>query len=103
MMQPWGSYVAIVGFVILTLINGFNVFWPKNWSVSSFMTAYVGIPIFLVIYFGHRIYARNDPWAHPPELVDMHTGMEEVLAEEEPKHAVKTKLKWYKQVNKLWE
>lgn len=40
--QPWGSYVAIVGFTFLTLINGFNVFWPENWSVSSFFTAYVG-------------------------------------------------------------
>jgi amino acid transporter len=41
-MQPWGSYVAIVGFVFLTLINGFTVFWPSRWSVSDFMTAYVG-------------------------------------------------------------
>ncbi|QDS67557.1 hypothetical protein FKW77_003089 [Venturia effusa] len=102
-MQPWGSYLAIVGFVILTLINGFNVFWPENWSASSFLTAYVGIPIFLAIYLGHRVYARNDPWAHPPELVDMQTGLEEVLAEEEPKHAVKTKLKWYEHVKKVWE
>lgn len=102
-MQPWGSYAAIVGFIVLTLINGFSVFWPENWSVSSFLTAYVGIPVFLIIYFGHRLYARSDPWAHPPELVDMHTGMEEVLAEEEPKHAIKTKLKWYEHVKKLWE
>lgn len=40
--QPWGSYVAIVGFVFLTLINGFDVFWPSNWSASSFLTAYIG-------------------------------------------------------------
>lgn len=40
-MQPWGSWVAMVSFVVLTLINGFNVFWPQNWSASSFLTAYV--------------------------------------------------------------
>lgn len=28
-LQPWGSYVSIVGFTILCLINGFNVFWPQ--------------------------------------------------------------------------
>ena len=42
LMQPWGAYFAIVGFVFLTLINGFSVFWPENWSVSSFLTAYIG-------------------------------------------------------------
>ncbi|KAF2810227.1 histidine permease [Mytilinidion resinicola] len=83
-LQPWGSWCAIVGFVFLTLINGFNVFWPQNWNASSFLTAYIGIPIFLCIYFGHRIYARNDPWAHHPEEVDLQTGMEQALAEEEP-------------------
>lgn len=40
--QPWGSYVSIVGFTFLTLINGFDVFFPSKWSVSDFMTAYVG-------------------------------------------------------------
>lgn len=28
-LQPWGSWCAIVGFVFLCLINGFNVFWPQ--------------------------------------------------------------------------
>lgn len=80
-LQPWGTYVQMVGFTFLCLINGFNVFWPQLWSASSFLTAYIGIPIFLAIYFGHRVYAREDPWAHDPLEVDMHTGMEEVLAD----------------------
>jgi len=40
--QPWGSWAAIVGFTFLCLINGFDVFWPSNWSVSGFFTAYIG-------------------------------------------------------------
>lgn len=40
--QPWGSYFVIVGFTFLCLINGFDVFWPENWSASSFLTAYIG-------------------------------------------------------------
>lgn len=101
-MQPWGSWVAIVGFTFLCLINGFNVFWPQNWSASSFLTAYIGIPIFVGIYLGHRVYARADPWAYDPWEVDLHTGMEEVLAEERPpKHADDGKL-WTK-VKLIWE
>ena len=99
-IQPYGSYLAIVFFTILTLINGFNVFWPENWSASSFLTAYIGIPIFLGIYFGHRIYARNDPWAHDPKTVDLFTGLQEILADEKPKPVYD---KWYKKLRVIFE
>ena len=82
--QPYGSWIAMVGFTILTLINGFDVFFPANWTASSFLTAYVGIPIFLFIYFGHRIYRYKDTWAYRPEDVDLKTGIEELLLEEKP-------------------
>jgi len=68
--------------------------------VSSFLTAYVGIPLFLVIYFGHRLYAFRDPWAHDPVEVDMQTGLAEVLAEEEPP-SDKPK-KWWSFITKIW-
>ncbi|EME85115.1 uncharacterized protein MYCFIDRAFT_60039 [Pseudocercospora fijiensis CIRAD86] len=97
--QPWGSYVAIVAFIFLTLVNGFNVFWPQNWSASSFLTAYVGIPLFLVIYAGHRVYAWSDPWAHAPELVDLRTGMQEVLAEE----TEGKEFKGWQKIRHIWE
>ncbi|KAI0469854.1 histidine permease [Xylariaceae sp. FL0804] len=99
--QPWGSWLAIVSFTFLCLINGFDVFWPVNWSPSSFLTAYIGIPIFLVIYFGHRIYARADPWAHDPADVDLATGLEEVIATETPAPAVYDK--WWKKIQVLWQ
>lgn len=97
----WGAYAVIVGFIFLCLINGFNVFWPQNWNASSFLTAYIGIPIFLVIYFGHRVWAWSDPWAHDPMEVDMHTGMEQVLAEEKPPSTFQGP--WWKKVTLIWE
>jgi amino acid transporter len=83
-LQPYGAWVAMVAFAILTLINGFDVFFPGRFTASSFLTAYVGIPIFLAIYFGHRIWRKNDAWAHAPEDVDLHTGLDVVLANETP-------------------
>ncbi|SMR50277.1 unnamed protein product [Zymoseptoria tritici ST99CH_1A5] len=84
-MQPWGSWCAIVGFSFLLIINGFTVFWPEKWSVSNFMTAYVGIPLFLCFFVGHKIYAWSDPWAIPSEQVDMVTGLDELIADERPR------------------
>lgn len=72
----------------------------RNWSASSFLTAYIGIPIYLAIYFGHRIYARTDPWAHPAEVVDLQTGLAEVLAEEKPPKPKSNK--WWGFVTKIW-
>ncbi|KAH0835996.1 putative proline-specific permease put4 [Fonsecaea pedrosoi] len=83
-LQPWGAYIAMVAFTILCLINGFTVFFPSKWSASSFLTAYIGIPIFFVMYIGHRIVFWGDKWAWDPMEVDMHTGLQEVIDAEKP-------------------
>jgi len=83
-LQPWGSYIAIFMFTLLCLTNGFTCFWPQNWSASSFLTAYIGIPIFVVMYVGHRIVFWKDKWAWDPAEVDMTTGLQEVLDAERP-------------------
>ena len=67
------------------------------------MTAYIGIPIFLVIYFGHRVYARHDPWAHDPMEVDLQTGMTEVLAIEKPPRHKSPNQKWWGYFKTIWE
>ncbi|KAE9391532.1 proline transporter [Gymnopus androsaceus JB14] len=83
-LQPYGAWISIVAFTILTLINGFNVFFPGQFSASSFLTAYVGIPIFLAIYLGHRAFHWKDAWVHESKEVDLHTGIKIVLANEHP-------------------
>lgn len=83
-VQPYGAYFGLVASIFLMLINGFSIFFPSQWSVSNFFTAYIGIPAFLVLYFGHRIVYWRDPWAWHPEEVDMQTGLQEVIAAERP-------------------
>ncbi|CAG8977905.1 hypothetical protein HYALB_00001783 [Hymenoscyphus albidus] len=83
-VQPWGAWIAMVSFTILTLINGFDVFFPENFNASSFLTAYIGIPLFLSIYAIHRFLHRNEPWLIPSEEVDLHTGIDLVIANEIP-------------------
>lgn len=83
-IQPYGAYVAMVMFTFLCLINGFTVFFPSKWSASNFLTAYIGIPIFFGMYFGHRIFFWNDKWAWDPAEIDMKTGLQEVIDAERP-------------------
>jgi amino acid transporter len=91
--QPIGAWIAMVAFTILTLINGFDVFFPGRFNASSFLTAYVGIPIFLGIYFIHRFWHRHEAWVIPSLEVDLHSGIDVVLANETPEVVAKGWLK----------
>ncbi|KAI4166143.1 MAG: hypothetical protein LQ342_000029 [Letrouitia transgressa] len=100
-VQPYGAWISLVGFVILSLINGFDVFFPGRFNASSFLTAYIGIPIFLAIYFGHRLWHWKDRWARRSEEVDLATGLKEILAGETPKKRVRKH--WWDSGRLLWE
>ncbi|GAW15160.1 hypothetical protein ANO14919_045690 [Xylariales sp. No.14919] len=100
--EPYTSYFCIVVFTLLCLINGFEVFLPGSWSTSSFFSSYVGIPIFAVLYFGHRFTAgRKDGWAIPLKAIDLSTGLDELKVEEEP-FAAKPSV-WARLRGQIWD
>jgi amino acid transporter len=85
--QPYLVYVILGIVIILTLTNGFQVFFPSNWSAANFLAAYITIPIFLVLYAGHKIWFRTK-FAIPIHEIDVISGkkeMDELCAlDEEP-------------------
>lgn len=76
-LQPYASYFALFIVSLLTITNGFSVFFPHKWNVSDFLAAYITIPIFLVLYFGHKIVRRTS-FARPLHEVDVITGKKEM-------------------------
>lgn len=87
-LQPWLSWIAVVAFALFGLLNGFSVFFPGQFTVSDFLTAYIGIPVFLLIYSCHRIWARQDPWIRTPESVDLQTRFTDVIVDVHPEDAI---------------
>lgn len=68
--QPFTAYFALVFFAIVTLFNGFYVFKP--WKRDQFITSYVGIPIYFVLYLFWKVFKRTR-WVNPAEA-DIFTG-----------------------------
>ncbi|KAF8902381.1 general amino acid permease 1 [Gymnopilus junonius] len=78
--QPYIAYWGAAWTMFFILINGFAVFWDFN--ASGFFTAYVNIPIFLILYLGYRIFMKTSFWK--PEEMDFVTGIPTLEETEEP-------------------
>ncbi|KAK2781306.1 hypothetical protein FQN53_000650 [Emmonsiellopsis sp. PD_33] len=57
--QPFPAYFALVFFSIIIVFNGFYAFTP--WSVTNFLTAYIGIPIYFLLYGFWKIFKKTKP------------------------------------------
>ena len=96
-LQPWASYVALLVVSLLTITNGFPVFFPGRWSASDFLAAYITLPVFLVLYLGHKLVYRT-PLARPLNQIDVITGKKE-MDEMEAMEAERVPRNW---VEKAW-
>ncbi|KAF2122819.1 amino-acid permease inda1 [Lophiotrema nucula] len=60
--QPYTAWASIVFFGLIIVFNGFKVFTTTPWGSSQltdFFTAYVGIPIFFLLYGFWKIFKRT--------------------------------------------
>jgi amino acid transporter len=76
-LQPYFVWFTLVIVSLLTLTNGFQVFFPSQWSVSSFLAAYITLPIFLVLYIGHKIWFKTK-FMIPVHEIDVISGKKEM-------------------------
>ncbi|KAL8756959.1 MAG: hypothetical protein Q9184_004334 [Pyrenodesmia sp. 2 TL-2023] len=80
--QPYVTYLALFFLILLTLTNGFQVFFPGKFTVSAFLAAYITLPIVIVLYLGHKIWFRT-PLFLRVHKIDVYSGKEEADALEE--------------------
>ncbi|KAF5095949.1 hypothetical protein DV451_004458 [Geotrichum candidum] len=76
--QPYASYITFFIVSLLTITNGFTVFVGGSFKAGDFVAAYVTLPIFAALYFGHKAWTKNWKFAYPVEEVDVFTGLDEV-------------------------
>ncbi|KAH6654795.1 amino acid permease/ SLC12A domain-containing protein [Truncatella angustata] len=78
----YGSYAALVMCVIIALTKNFDVFTGDFKSkYATFITGYLGIPIYLILIFGHKIVTKSK--GIRPHECDFYTGKDIIDREEE--------------------
>ncbi|KAJ7156024.1 dicarbixylic amino acid permease [Mycena crocata] len=97
--QPFGSWMALVSTAIITFFKGFDAFLP--WKADSFVTNYVGLPVFAVFYFGYKFYYGTRKI--PADKVDLFTGLQ-AIDEAEQRFIMEEKAKGPQSlVTRLWD
>lgn len=79
-----GSYIALAFCVLIALTKSYDVFThnPKwgNFDYKTFITAYLGIPLYLMLIFGYKVFTGTK--GVDPYEADLWTGKEEIDREE---------------------
>lgn len=83
-LQPYATWLTLLLISLLTITNGFQTFMP--FDAKNFVAAYITIPIFLLLYLGHKLYFRTALYI-PVDKIDAISGkkeMDELEAMDEP-------------------
>lgn len=96
--QVYCAWVCIGFFTILTLTNGYAVFFPKNWSVNDFFTAYVTVLIVIVLFVGSTIWRREWKLWYNPEDVNIEALIVAAEQEEASEIIVEKKKGWWRKI-----
>jgi len=69
--QPYCAWIALSFFSIIILFNGFDS-WSPEFSVTNFLTAYLGIPIFFGLYLFWKVFKGTR--LIPTSEIDIYNG-----------------------------
>ncbi|KAF9439122.1 hypothetical protein BGZ76_011360 [Entomortierella beljakovae] len=73
--QPYATYFTLFMVSLLTITSGFQTFIP--FVAKDFVACYITIPVFVVLYVGHKAYYRT-PLYIPVDQIDAITGKKEM-------------------------
>jgi len=58
-LQPYAAWYSAIGCLIICLFSGWEVFLHGNWDTATFITSYLPVVMFPILYFGARYWKRT--------------------------------------------
>ncbi|KAF1962148.1 hypothetical protein CC80DRAFT_462055 [Byssothecium circinans] len=83
--QPYTAWITLTYFALIIIFNGFAVFAVKPWGpkqLTNFFTAYIGIPIYFLLYAFWKIFKRTK--VVDPASADIWSGKAALDAQQWP-------------------
>ncbi|EDO15052.1 hypothetical protein Kpol_367p7 [Vanderwaltozyma polyspora DSM 70294] len=107
--QPYLIWYSLLVISVITLTNGYQTFIPRFWSGSDFVAAYITLPLFLILWVGHKFWARYKHAVpllklyYPVDEIDVITGLAEAeeVAEKLDMNRIPPSTYWGKFINWL--
>ncbi|KAI4178176.1 MAG: hypothetical protein LQ346_007530 [Caloplaca aetnensis] len=110
----YGTYFALGFCIVIAIFKNFDVFiyvkdreGGEHFDTSNFITGYLGIPLYLCMIFGYKLFTHTKGWT--PLTADLITGKaaidleeEEFLANKAAKHSDKKGGGWFYRTFVSW-
>ncbi|KAI0321691.1 amino acid permease [Amylostereum chailletii] len=95
-LNPYCAWYSAFASVIVCLFSGWSVFLKDNWNTATFITNYLPLMLFPVLYVGARLWTRTPP-VHARDM-DFISGLAEIEADsyDEPPPRNKWEAIWQK-------
>jgi len=78
-LQPYGTWIALCICILVIFIKNFTVFIGDNFAYKSFITGYIVLPVFIIMYFGYKFWFKTS--IIPAHEVDLDTFRDVIDAE----------------------
>jgi len=77
-VQPFAAWYAMIACILICFLSGWSVFLKGKWAVDTFVTSYLPLVLFPIIYIIAKLIYR-DPYKRPYEM-DFVTNIKEIEA-----------------------
>ncbi|KAF8203089.1 amino acid permease [Pholiota molesta] len=93
-LQPFAAYYAASSCIIISILSGWAVFLKGNWATDVFVTNYLPLVLFPILYTGAKYYYREA--IKKPHEMDFVTNIKEIEEEtyDDPPPANKLEAFW---------
>lgn len=82
--QPYMVCYSLFVIALITITNGYQIFIPRFWSYQDFIAAYITLPLFILLWIGHKVWNWKKNGVPLTKLyysvdeIDVLTGLEEI-------------------------
>jgi len=79
MLQPYAAWWVVIGCVLCMIFSGYEVFLTGGWSTATFVTNYLPIVLFPILWVGCKFY-KGTKFFIPPMEMDFVSDVKEIDA-----------------------